>query len=68
MIESHISESSHSVYEIARIVLTFGLIGIGLWIMVALMVRSGKQQLGRRMHGVNRQARRAARAKRKRKH
>lgn len=36
--------------------------------MVALMVRSGKQQLGRRMHGVNRQARRAARAKRKRKH
>ena len=67
MIESHVYESSHTLYELGKIVLSFGLICLGLWIMVTLMVRSGNRQRGRRGGGINRQTRRAARGKRKRK-
>lgn len=63
MIESHVSESNGTFYELARIVLTFALIGIGIWAVIKLMVRSGKKNRGKRIAGINRQQRRATRAK-----
>lgn len=67
VIESHLFETSDTFNELARIVLTFGLIGMGLWVVIKLMVRSGKKDRDKRRAGVNRQQRRATRAKMRRK-
>ncbi len=66
VIESHLAEPSHTFYELVRIVLTFGLIGLGIWIVIKLMLRSGKRASDHRVGGVNRQQRRADRARAKR--
>ena len=57
MIEPHISGPSHTLYELGRIVLTFGLIGLGIWIVIRLMVGAGKRGSDHRASGVNRQQR-----------
>lgn len=67
MIASHLFETSDTFNELARIVLTFGLIGIGIWVVIKLMVLSSKKGRGKSLGGINRQQRRAARAKLKRK-
>ena len=63
MIESNLTETGDMFYELARLVLTFGLIAIGVWVVIKLMVRSLKRARGKRVAGINRQHRRAARAK-----
>ena len=67
MIESDLAETGDTFYELARLVLTFGLIVIGVWIVIKLIVHSGKKDRGKRVAGINRQQRRAARAKTRRK-
>jgi flagellar biogenesis protein FliO len=67
MIEPHTPGSSDTLYEIGRIALAFGLIGIGIWIVIKLMLRSGKRGLSNKHLGINRQQRRAERAKMERK-
>ena len=67
MIDLHLFETSNTFNELARIVLTFGLIGMGLWVIIKLLVRSGKKDRDKRLAGVNRQHRRATRAKMRRK-
>ncbi len=68
MIEPHTPGSSDTLYELGRIVLVFGFIGLGVWIVSKLMLRSGKRRLSNKHLGTNRQQRRAelARIKRKR--
>ena len=58
--------SNHTLYELGRIVLTFALIGLAIWLVITLMVRAGNRGSNRGVSGVNRQQRRAERAKAKR--
>ena len=66
MIEPHIPGVNHTLYELGRIVLTFALIGLAIWIVITLMVRAGNRKSDHGGSGVNRQQRRAERAKAKR--
>ena len=66
MFDSHISGSNHTLYELGKIVLTFAIIGLAILIVIKLMVRSGNRASDRGVGGVNRQQRRAERAKAKR--
>ena len=65
VIQSHLSETGGTLYELVRIVLTFGLIGLGVWIVIKLMLRSGRKGRGKRVAGMNRQQRRSAQANRR---
>ena len=67
VIDPHISGANHTLYEIGRIALTFALIGLAIWMVIKLMVRAGNRGSDRGVSGVNRQQRRAERAKAKRK-
>lgn len=52
VIESHISETSDAFYELTRLVLTCGLIGIGIWVVIKLMVRSGKKDRRKQLESI----------------
>ncbi|HKO42381.1 MAG TPA: hypothetical protein VJU84_03770 [Pyrinomonadaceae bacterium] len=66
MIEPHTSGTSHTLYELGRIALVFALIGIGTWLVLKLMLRSGKRGLSKKHLQSNRQQRRAEQAAMKR--
>ncbi len=66
MIEPH-TGSSDTLYELGRIALVFGLIGAGIWIVIKVILRSGKRGSSHKQFGINRQQRRAERARMKRK-
>ncbi len=51
MIEPHTPGLSDTLYELCRIVIVFGLIGIGTWIVLKLMLRSGKRGLSNKHLG-----------------
>lgn len=57
--------TSSTLYELGRIFLVFALIGLGVWIAITLILRSGKRGLNEKHVGINRQQRRAERAKMK---
>lgn len=67
MIDAHDHGSGDTLYELGRIVLFFGLLGIGLWIFLKLMLRSYRRGSRNGHIGVNRHRRRTERVKRKRK-
>jgi len=63
--EPHTLGSSDTLYQLGRIGLIFGLIGIAVWLVIKLMLRSGKRVSNDQL-GMNRQQRRAERARMKR--
>lgn len=65
MIDPHTTESSATLYELGRIALIFGFLGLGVWIATKLILRSGKRGLNDKHLGINRQQRRAERSKMK---
>ena len=67
MIDAQTTGSSATLYELGRIALVFGLIGLGVWIVTKLILHSGKRGLNDKHLGINRQQRRAERANMKRK-
>ena len=67
MIELHKLGLSDTLYELGRIASVFGLIAIGIWIVIKVILRSGKRRSGNKPFGINREQRRAELAKRKRK-
>lgn len=67
MIDPHAIASSGILNELGRIALVFGLIGLGVWLVTKLILRSGKRGLNDRHLEINRQQRRAERSNMKRK-
>lgn len=67
MIDAHEAGSGHTLYELGRIALGFGAIFLGTWIVIKLILRSGKRGVSAKQLRSNRQQRRTERAQMKRK-